>query len=309
MDAVRRVTGRRAALSKLLELNGAGRKAGAGCDAPRWWSEGRLAQLEAYCEQDTRALSELVMRAEMRLPGMATTREASVLAQVVCDVRDAARDSETHRTQQRERQREESGAAAQRHVQRKQPAQRTPANRKRGRGAGEDAGEESGARGSEACTAEREHTGAEDEDAQSDAPATRRQRAGGPATQDVGGDARDGGVGADGGAGDADAPADAADAEAPRDDEAAISAGEGNPNSGGEPPKRAKRGRNTVQTYDETRRRAPRRPKDACVYLEKGNGRGAKRAAIVLGPAAVDRIVGGRYEWRDAGYKRPRSAR
>ena len=45
------------------------------------------------------------------------------------------------------------------------------------------------------------------------------------------------------------------------------------------------------------------------MYLERGNGRGAKRAAIVLGPAAIDRIVGGRYEWRDAGYTRPRSAR
>ena len=64
-------------------------------------------------------------------------------------------------------------------------------------------------------------------------------------------------------------------------------------------------------TYDETRRRTkPRRPPSGPrpVYLERGNGRGAKRTAIVLGPAAIERIVGGRYEWRDAGFKRPRNA-
>ena len=44
------------------------------------------------------------------------------------------------------------------------------------------------------------------------------------------------------------------------------------------------------------------------VYLERGNGRGTKRKAILIGPAAIERIVGGRYEWRDAGYKRPRQA-
>ena len=60
-------------------------------------------------------------------------------------------------------------------------------------------------------------------------------------------------------------------------------------------------------TYDETTRRKARRTREVA-YLERGQGRGAKRNAIVLGPAAIERIVGGRYEWRDAGYKRPRRA-
>ena len=75
-------------------------------------------------------------------------------------------------------------------------------------------------------------------------------------------------------------------------------------------PERASRGKRKA-TYDETKRRTkPRRPLSGPrpVYLEKGNGRGAKRTAIVLGPAAIERIVGGRYEWRDAGFKRPRNA-
>ena len=75
-------------------------------------------------------------------------------------------------------------------------------------------------------------------------------------------------------------------------------------------PERASRGKRKA-TYDETKRRTkPRRPLSGPrpVYLERGNGRGAKRTAIVLGPAAIERIVGGRYEWRDAGFKRPRHA-
>ena len=75
-------------------------------------------------------------------------------------------------------------------------------------------------------------------------------------------------------------------------------------------PGRASRDKRKV-TYDETKRRTkPRRPPGGPrpVYLERGNGRGAKRTAIVLGPAAIERIVGGRYEWRDAGFKRPRHA-
>ena len=75
-------------------------------------------------------------------------------------------------------------------------------------------------------------------------------------------------------------------------------------------PERASRGKRKA-TYDETKRRTkPRRPLSGPrpVYLERGNGRGAKRTAIVLGPAAIERIVGGRYEWRDAGFKRPRNA-
>ena len=62
-------------------------------------------------------------------------------------------------------------------------------------------------------------------------------------------------------------------------------------------------------SYDETRRRNRRRHEGpTLVYLERGNGRGTKRKAILIGPAAIERIVGGRYEWRDAGFKRPRQA-
>ena len=65
------------------------------------------------------------------------------------------------------------------------------------------------------------------------------------------------------------------------------------------------------ESYDETARRCRQRRGPAggpLVYLVRGNGRGTKRKAILVGPAAIERIVGGRYEWRDAGFKRPRHA-
>ena len=40
--------------------------------------------------------------------------------------------------------------------------------------------------------------------------------------------------------------------------------------------------------------------------VERGNGRGAKRHAIVVGPAVMERTTDGQYDWRDAGFKRPR---
>ena len=43
MEPVQRQHGRRLKLSTLLRLNGKGEKAGAGCDAPRWWQEGKYA--------------------------------------------------------------------------------------------------------------------------------------------------------------------------------------------------------------------------------------------------------------------------
>ena len=65
------------------------------------------------------------------------------------------------------------------------------------------------------------------------------------------------------------------------------------------------RKRGLPQSYDETKRRQ-RRKTHPWRYLERGNGRGAKRHAIVVGPAVMERIVDGRYEWRDANLKRPR---
>ena len=62
--------------------------------------------------------------------------------------------------------------------------------------------------------------------------------------------------------------------------------------------------------YDETRRRKARRV-DTGGYMDRG-GRawaGNKRSAIVLGSAAMERIVAGRYEWRDRAMTPMRGAR
>ena len=77
MEVVQRACGRRVRLSHLLALNGAGKKAGCGCDAPRLWERGQMEQLERYCRRDTEALAELVLRESMRIPG-GVTSEASV---------------------------------------------------------------------------------------------------------------------------------------------------------------------------------------------------------------------------------------
>ena len=51
--------------------------------------------------------------------------------------------------------------------------------------------------------------------------------------------------------------------------------------------------------YDETARRLRRRH-GTIRYVERREYAGAKRSAIVVGAAAVERTVRGRYEWRDA---------
>ena len=58
-----------------------------------------------------------------------------------------------------------------------------------------------------------------------------------------------------------------------------------------------------IASYDETvRRRSGPRDAQRVVYLRRGQDHsvGCKRTAIVLGPYAIERIVRGRYEWRDA---------
>ena len=55
-------------------------------------------------------------------------------------------------------------------------------------------------------------------------------------------------------------------------------------------------------TYDETMRRAPRRQRTVRYMARPGRG-GAKRDAIQVGAAVVERIVRGRYEWRDGGLR------
>ena len=54
--AVQRAAGRRTGLATLLSLNGRKGKAGAGCDAPALWRDGKLNQLEMYCRRDVEAL-------------------------------------------------------------------------------------------------------------------------------------------------------------------------------------------------------------------------------------------------------------
>ena len=75
-------------LSTLLTLNTRTAKHGSGCDAPRWWQEGKHAQLERYCAQDVRALAELVLRANVRVPGGGATDGMSLqrVLRDVCDV-------------------------------------------------------------------------------------------------------------------------------------------------------------------------------------------------------------------------------
>ena len=71
-------TGRRIRLSTMLRWNGIGGKAGAGCDAPRWWEEGRWQYLEEYCARDVWALVELVARTEVKVASHTHTADVSV---------------------------------------------------------------------------------------------------------------------------------------------------------------------------------------------------------------------------------------
>ena len=59
--------------------------------------------------------------------------------------------------------------------------------------------------------------------------------------------------------------------------------------------------------YDEVTRRGPRVSTEARGYMDRGNGRGGKRgvAAMIMGEAAVERVVQGRYDWRDRGLPAP----
>ena len=60
-----------------------------------------------------------------------------------------------------------------------------------------------------------------------------------------------------------------------------------------------------VRSYRQTAARSPRRPRELAPYLERGvmrNRRGTKRDAVEVGALTVERIVSGKYEWRDAAY-------
>ena len=59
------------------------------------------------------------------------------------------------------------------------------------------------------------------------------------------------------------------------------------------------------KSYSQTTPRAPRRPSELPPHLERGTTRcrrGTKRDAVEVGALTVERIVSGKYEWRDAEY-------
>ena len=70
------------------------------------------------------------------------------------------------------------------------------------------------------------------------------------------------------------------------------------------------RKRKAAGAYDETRRRKARRVV-AGGYMDRGGREwaGGKRSAIVLGETAMERVVAGRYEWRDQGMPPVRGTR
>jgi hypothetical protein len=105
---------------------------------------------------------------------------------------------------------------------------------------------------------------------------------------------------------------------------AALKGGEGPPAPSPAPPpapapassdqaaRRTPRKCTAVQSYSQTAARAPRRPRELAPYLERGATRcrrGTKREAVAIGALTVERIVGGRYEWRDAEYAAVRGPR
>ena len=66
--------------------------------------------------------------------------------------------------------------------------------------------------------------------------------------------------------------------------------------------------RREVETYDEMKRRGPRKRK--MVYLTvDGQRTGAKRDSITAGVATLERVVAQRYDWRDAGLGATRKRR
>ena len=83
-----------------------------------------------------------------------------------------------------------------------------------------------------------------------------------------------------------------------------ASAGQGSAESGlpavtGPAVSRPKRRNDAPDSYDETVRRAPRSNDGRAAYVDD-HSRKRKRVAIEVGPVAIERMVRGRYEWRDA---------
>ena len=283
MRAVQRVTGRRQRLQTLLHANGMAGKAGAGGDAPRWWRDGQLAQLETYCARDVEGLAELVLREELRLPGKQVTREASVL-HLLQEKGDEVTPHGSAETRD-----DPQGAQARRAGEKHARATRAD-DGTGGRGAKKRVPPQQAGKGSEA-TPQHEVTQrvggaprAEDTDGAADAARTGGAHAGGGAEAEDGGDEE----------GDA---------------QRAVHDTDGKQKG----PERSQQGavnerhfrKRKARNYDEVERRGPRPPPAERVrYLERTDrGGGCKRRAVVMGAAAVERVVRGRYEWRDSGLR------
>lgn len=284
MEAAQRATGRRQKLSTVLRENAHAGKAGTGCDAPRWWKEGKLAQLEGYCERDVEALVDLVMQPEIRLPGRAVTREASVLDVVVVETQSARR--------------KETGTEAGTAAEGSNDA-RAACVMEVDEGAGQ------------ARTRARDDGADEENDRQHDrrnttAMPNKRQKT----QQTVGSDDETAAATEEGGEGEVGERAgDASGDEEQHTEEQQHAEADQHENNLPSTVKAAVNRKRKLQTYDEVQRRKPRRTTRGA-YVERGHGRGGrKRDAIVMGPAALENVVRGAYEWRDDGLRMTTGAR
>ena len=308
MEAVQRAAGRRYGMAAILRHNAIRSKTGVGSDAPRWWKEGRHARLAEYCAGDVSALVDMVMRKEMRVPGMGVTRGASVLAWL----RDEGAATAAGQTpngastsgeapvepQQEAPPPHRNGEAPGARSARKRPMPRSeqeteppPARRQTRReencnctNSNDDM--PGGTTIGEATTA----AGA------SDATASAAAGANGAAD-----DAR-----AVAGGADAATEADTGEEDGVRGAQCTVHAAEG---SNPETPisQSRKRRRGSEKTYGTAVRRQRQRGRGEA-YMERGRGGGIVRHAVAVGPVVVERTVGGRYEWRDAGLVRTTGA-
>ena len=328
LHAITNAAGRRASLAQLLKWNGLAAKDGVGAEAPRLWEDGRLARLEQYCERDTHALAELLMKSAVRVQTHKECREASLRAQIVRSGHEAS-----HRGANEPGGDGDTGGASSSDCGVSTNTHRNACHTDNGGGSADDADSPAQKRrrqGDEellplqatqdndctetveaaACTLptaqrtnKRQHDSVDNdtEDAMhTNSGRQRRWRNASDATsaapQAMDGStiifARDDEIEPDSQT----APDRQTDADR-RTDEPTRTAQGGPPGTTPRRPKRANT--QTPSSYDETTRRGPKRARTA--YMMRGEGRGEKRTAIELGVRVVDRIVDGAYEWRDAG--------
>jgi hypothetical protein len=273
-------------LATLLKLNGRDGKVGAGCDAPYLWANGRIAQLERYCQRDTEALAELVTQAWIKVPGGGGTAAAAITPYLT-----KGRDGAQSATEAAE-----VGGA------------RSGTEEDGDTDEGSDRDEDAAAGGEEHGTEGGNGGGARRRDLDTDAGGGKRQRRerddGGNYTTGTRGRAKRSAPRGAANDGEGATPRTAA-GKAPRalrEIELTESAREGR--WARIPEERRKRG--APLSYDEYRRRAKRRRTHGVTIRHVARGkRGRTSLALTteVGPLTVERIVAGRYEWRDAGMR------